>query len=157
LAEARHALARSLSKLTIGVARDFDRRRERNLELGLQESFQQFQIPIAGLAYQGITWAKKWINFDFVFFEAPLQRDSNFVRPQFTYGFVTEPVDDKAAPLPIIVSAMFEFVEDDEGATSGGWLHVGVHSPTPETRQFQGQLHLTFQGFGTARDTGVGE
>lgn len=155
--ERHHALQRSLTKLTIGVAQDFDKRRRRSAELGLRELEEQIQIPISGQAVQGITWAKARVGFANTFFEAPSQRDSNFIRPHFTYGVSIDPEDDKAAPVPVIVSCMFEFTIDDKGATVGGWLHIGVHSPTPEIRRFQGVLNLRFQGFGASSDTGVGE
>lgn len=155
--ERHHALNRSLTHLTIGVARDMERRRRRSNELGLREVEEQIQLPISGLAVQGITWAKARVGFENTFYEAPSQRDSNFDRPHFTYGVSIDPVDDKEPPIPVVVSCMFEFTTDDRGATTGGWLHIGVHSPTPDTRRFQGVLNLRFQGFGASSSTGVGE
>mgnify|MGYP000874607797 CR=1 FL=1 len=153
-----HQLQRSLAAMTIGVVKARDSKRANKIPYELQEGEQQFQLPITGTAQRGVTWAKKELTFDFLFYEATGYRFVPFDSPQFSHGFVIEPVDDKEAVKPIFVSAMAEYVRRDlDDAVTGAVMHVGVHSPTIEPVEFEGYLHLTFQGYGCPVETESGD
>lgn len=153
---ASNSLQRSLAYLTLGAVRDIERARAAVASSKLQEGFQQFQIPVMGTANYGVLWAKLKLEFDFIFFAATGQRDSPYDRPQFSYGYVVEAADDKAPVVPVFVSCAVQYIDTDDGATRGCWLHVGVLSPTAEARPFEGYLHVTFQGWGAPSDDAEG-
>lgn len=149
----QQALQRSLRSLTIGTVETIAAAEAAVAEDRLQEQNQQFQIPIAGLARQGITWVKKQIAFAVVFVPAPSQRkNSSLVNPLFTYGVEIvrgNPADD---PEPVLVSCVVEYITDDKSNITGCWLNVGLHSPTPDAVNFNGLVHLNFQGYGAIAD-----
>lgn len=144
-----HSLQRSLTAMTIGTIRHVEARRAGSDHLRFQERFQQFQVPISGTAYQGVAWTKRPIDFDVVFHGATGQRDVPFDYPQVSYGFVVEPGDAKAPVLPIIPTLAIEWVKDNQESIRGCVAHIGVHSPTPDPIDFEGNLHITFQGWGS--------
>lgn len=152
------SIERSLAHLAFGAIRDVEARRAATAQEKLQEVFQQFQIPLTGSVAQGMTWIKKKIDFDVHFFAATGQRDVPYDHPQFASGFVLTPADDKAPVPPIIVQIMVEWLTDESQTTTGCWLHCGVHCPTPDRVSFDGEIHLTFQGFGASNaDTDGGD
>lgn len=144
-----HALQRSLSAMTIGVLRRQKERADDRRPIELTEREHQFQLPVSGTAYQGIVWTKRDVDFDTIFFGATGYRDSEFERPQVHYGFVIEPADKNQPVLPIIPTLAVEWKVDDMEATYGATLHIGVHSPTVDPVDFEGFLHITFQGWGS--------
>lgn len=146
------ALQRSLAAMTIGTIRRYRERAAAVAHVRLREREQQFQLPIAGTAFQGIVWTKRRVTFDTVFFGATGERDSEFEKPQVNYGFVIDPGDDKDPVLPIIPTLAVEWLTDDQEATYGCVLHIGVHSPTVDPVDFSGYLHVTFQGWGAPRE-----
>lgn len=141
-------LQRSLAHLAFGAIRDVERKREAVSGEALAEVFQNFQIPLSGAVDQGMTWVKKKIDFDVHFHGATGQRDNPYDHPQYTGGFVLSPADDKAAVPAIIVQTMVEWLDDESQTTTGCWLHVGVHSPAADKQSFDGEIHLSFHGFG---------
>lgn len=144
--------------MTIGVIRR-SREREASLAEGkLTERLLSYQIPVTGTAYQGIAWTKRKLDFDVTFHGATGDRDVPYDVPQVTSGFVIEPSDEAAPVLPIIPTVAVQWIRDDQEATTGCILHVGVHSPTPDPIEFEGYLHVTFQGWGSPRqDAGQDE
>lgn len=152
-----HALERSLAALTIGMVKRV-RDREASLAEGkLTERQVQFQIPMSGTAYQGVAWTKRHLHFDVTFHGATGDRDVPYNAPQVYSGFVIDPSDEKAPVLPIIPTVAVQWIKDDQEATTGCILHVGVHSPTPEPVEFEGYLHVTFQGWGSPRQDATDE
>jgi hypothetical protein len=143
-----HQLERSLSRMTLGVVRRVREVEAASSHLKLTEREEQFQIPIQGTAYQGIVWIKKPITFETRFFGATGQRDSELERPQVSYGYVIDPTDPSEPTAPLVVSLACEFRSDDREATYAAVVHIGVHSPTPDPVDFEGYVHLTFQGWG---------
>lgn len=146
------SVQRSLNAMTLGIVRDMRSKTERSARSRLGEGFQHIQIPVSGTAEQGIAWTKHEVEFDYVMYPAKSQRDSTYDRPQFKYGYVTDPVDQLSNVSPIIVTAVCEFVVDENEGTTGAKIHIGVHSPTAQAQPFSGSLHCSFQGWGAIRE-----
>lgn len=120
----------------------------------LQEIEHQFQIAIEGTATTNLTWEVFDLAFDVEFFFAPQQRDSPLTVPHFTYGAsVTGETTDTANPNGVVgvLASVIGWSQDDRTAITGSKLAVGVFCGGPSsdtTVDFDGYLHLTFQGFG---------
>lgn len=135
----RGALHRAVSDLTVGVAHAMRARDQRNREMGFAEVQQQFQVRMSGTATATVAYAITVVEFDYPFYYAPSQRDSDFSRPHFWFG--------AEASTPISVSAVVTAwdIDPDNAAIIGASVAVGVLSQTPVA--YTGVLHLTFQGF----------
>lgn len=144
------SIGRSLAHLTFGALRDVEKRRAAVADDKLQEVFQHFQVAVSGRAAAAMTWETKTINFDVHFFAATGQRDNPYDRPQVTSGFVLTPVDDKAPPPSIVVQTFIEWLEDESQTTTGCILHVGAYAPGGTGEDFDGEVHLSFQGYGAS-------
>lgn len=151
-----HKLQRSLSAMTLGSVRDYENRLDRGESLeALQEVDSVHQLPISGEAGTIIAWSMIEIEFGVHFHEAPVQRDSPYWRPIFTYGTVI----DSDTPVAITACVM-RWNHKGEGAGSpyqgairGARVAVGAHSPGAITAiRFKGRLHVCFTGYGSLDD-----
>lgn len=139
-----NAIGRSLEALTIGRVRASEDRQAMKANLGLTEFDQQYQVPISGAATEQITWQGIDIRFDWPFLDAPRQRGVALLVPQFTYGAVI------STGGPVVVTAVVQSWSRPNADTfAGATVLVGVFAPaSTDEVTFQGQAHLTFQGFG---------
>lgn len=141
--EPHGSLHRAIAELTIGTVRSTREREARDREMGYAEIEQQYQFAISGTAVPSLAWTVDpiEIDFDYPFYYAPGQRDSDLDRPQFYSGVeVTPPV-----AVSIVVSSWT--LDPDNGAVIGCTVNVGVVGDVT-LPAYAGVVHLTFQGYG---------
>jgi hypothetical protein len=137
-----HALDRAMGELTLGVVKSTRKRDQRDWEMGFKELQQQFQIKINGQASEAWGFAQTTIVFDYPFFYAPAQRDSDLDRPQFWFG--AELYDFPGAASAVVTA--WE-IDPTHGAVVGATVSIGVASQPGVDAPYEGVIHLTFQGF----------
>lgn len=146
-----HTLGRAVRRLTVDGAVALERRRAMLDYDRLQEITLQFQIPVSGkVDDQGAYWSTTELEFDHEFFFAPEQRDSPLTMPHFTFGSVVsgESVNGGNEDGGVFITAsVVEWVTDDREAVTGARVTVGVTAPDGEC-EYDGYLHLSFQGYG---------
>lgn len=142
-----HALHRAVGDLTLGIAKSMRARDARDAEMGLSEIMQQYQVRFSGVSDSAWGFAPVTLTFDFPFFYAPGQRDSDFDRPHFWYGAETTGADGTGAGIAIAFSAVVSaWVEEPKnGAIVGATVQIGVCGTVQAA--YEGIAHLTFQGF----------
>lgn len=149
-----HSVERAIKAGSLHNILDLDKRRAALGYDQMQEIEHQFQIAIEGTATTNLTWSTFDLPFDVEFYFAPQQRDSPLVVPHFTYGSaVTGTTTDVTNPdgLIGIMASIVGWAQDAREAIAGARVGVGVlcGGPTVDTTvDFDGYLHLTFQGFG---------
>lgn len=136
-----HALHRAVADMTLGVAQSTRKREARDREMGFREVQQQYQIEIAGEATGVWGFAETSITFDYPFFYAPAQRDSDLDRPHFWFGAEL----DFLGAVSAVVTAWD--THPRTGAITGATVAVGVVTQAGAEVGYQGVVHLTFQGF----------
>lgn len=153
------ATQRTLADLTIGNVLSMQQRTARQAEVALQETTQQYQFEISGTSSTGLAWGQVQVIFDYEFYYAPGQRDSDLDRPQFYVGAeVAPPIDedpeDYPEPSPVAVMATVTrwLVNEDNGGISGANVAVGTFADRDGVT-FDGLVHLSFQGFTALVDT----
>lgn len=146
-----HALGRAVRRLSVGGAVALERRRAMLDIDKLHEMELQFQIPLSGTVDEGVYWSEATLEFEYDFFSAPSQRDSPLTMPHFTYGAVVSGesvAESNPNGVPYVTCAVVEYVTDAREAVTGARVAVGVSAPDGET-EYEGYVHLSFQGFGT--------
>jgi hypothetical protein len=140
----RHAAQRAISDLTLGVAKSRQRKLQRDAEMGLRERLLQYQSVISGQATPGIAYAEVSVDFDYDFYYAPGNRDSDLARPQFWFGLEVN--------KQVLASAQVRsWVDDDNtGATIGAVVELAIMATV--LTKYSGVLHMTFQGYGALND-----
>lgn len=141
-----HAGQRAIADLTIGVAKATKARQDRVDQLGLQETYLQYQLPIGGTAGTLPGFATQAITFDFPFHYAPGQRDSDLEVPHFTHGSEVD------GDVSVSTSVRSWDIDSDTGAILGATIGVSTIAAV-EFVTFEGFVHVTFQGFCTPEDT----
>jgi hypothetical protein len=137
-----NTISRSLQALTLGQVME-EGRQAMKAGMGLTEFDQQFQVPISGAATERIAWESLDIRFEWAFLDARRQRGVSLAEPQFTFGAVVP----KGGP--VVVTAVVQSWNRSADAFRGATVLIGVFAPaSAEEVTFQGQAHLTFQGFG---------
>lgn len=140
-------LARSMKALTIGVVRGVDQAKaQRELE-GLAEYEEQFKIDISGRAEEFPIWSQTDLKFGVDFVDASGQRDSPYDRPHFTYGCYVE----EGPPVGVLACVIRWDVNDKE-ETIGCRIAIGAVA-SDRSRNFKGELHARFQGYGAPTDS----
>lgn len=139
-----HAGQRAIQALTLGVAKSRQKARAYEAEAGFAETEQQFQFPISGHGGPTAAFATKEITFDYPFYYAPGQRDSDLEKPQMRSGFVS-PND-----IMVTIGVQSWTVNEDTGGIIGCVLNVGVLAAVNVT--FAGVAHAEFQGFSAPDD-----
>lgn len=133
------AVERLVAGLTIGVHQAVRRKDKADRENGLREMDLQFQITFSGTASGVPAFEDITLNFDYGFFYAPSQRESNLEYPHFTYGSHTTPAVGVHATVK-------EWLKDEtNGSIIGAVLSIGA---VGEETDFKGVVHATFQGLG---------
>jgi hypothetical protein len=138
---------RAMLELTIGATKSMQRRAARDREMGLAEIEQQFQFEISGNAAITFAFAEVDVPFDYPFYYAPGQRDSDFNRPHFWFGAET------SVAVAIVATVVAWELDEDNGAVIGATVAIGVAAGQPAVPTqgvgvpFTGWAHLTFQGF----------
>lgn len=132
------AMQRALTGLTIGVAKQMRAREQRDREMGFAEIEQQFQVKITGTAGGAFGFESATISFDYPFYYAPGQRDSELDRPHMTFG--------GEASTAVAISAVVTGwdVDAESGAIQGAVVAIGVSGAEVD---YTGVVHLNFQGF----------
>lgn len=151
-------MARALRQESIGNVMDLDRRRAMLGYDSLQEIDHQFQVAIEGIATPNLTFMEFDLPFDVEFFFTPQQRDSPLVVPQFTFGAQVigdaTPADANNPSGCVGVTACIVGWASDptRNAITGARVAIGVWCGGPggvsQQIDFNGFVHLTFQGFG---------
>jgi len=136
---------RVLQKLTIGVTQARERRDATARQLGMRELEQQFQFPISGQAGTTIAWDSMGCDFDYPFYFAPGQRDSDLEVPHMTYGVVLE----GGTPVAIVACVTGWKRDNTDDSYTGATVAVGAFSPGASAPiQYGGAIHISFQGYG---------
>jgi hypothetical protein len=144
MAKPIHSAQRQVQALTLGVAKSQRKVRERERELGFAETEQQYQFPISGYVGPTAAFITTEILFDFPFYYAPGQRDSDLEKPQMRQGF--ESPDN----VMITIGVREWNVNEDTGGVIGATLVIGVLAAVAVT--FTATGHAEFQGFSAPDD-----
>jgi hypothetical protein len=137
---------RAVAGLTISVLKGQKKAEEARLAEGLAETEEQLKLEISGRAEEFPIWTDLRIKFGTVFLAAPGQRDSEYDRPHFSYGYeVTE-----GGPVGLD-ACVTEWLVNDREETVGCKLAVGPRATDYGTR-FRGLIHARFQGYGAPVD-----
>lgn len=142
-----HSGLRAVADLTLGVAKSTEARRQRDRELGLAETEQQFQIPVSGTASTLPGFSFLAVFFDFPFHYAPGQRDSDLQEPHMTFGSKCN------ADVTLNAHVRDWYIDSDTGGYTGAVVVVSALAAVAGT-DFTGSVHVTFQGFSAPDDTG---
>lgn len=110
----------------------------------LQESWQQYQVPISGFAGSVINWTRVSLDFAMEFHDATSQRNVPFNYPTMLQGVEIQTAN------PVIVSAcVMSWKRQKNNAIRGATIAVGAFDPTTNgVTPFKGFLHLMFEGYG---------
>lgn len=141
-----HGGQRAITALTVGVAKSTEKRRARQAELGLGESFQQFQVPISGTAGTLPAFTNVSVDFDYPFHYAPGQRDSDLEVPHAGFGAEAD------EQIMFGATVIAWVIDDGNGAYTGATVAISAMAADDDT-SFTGSVHLTFQGFSAPDDT----
>lgn len=146
----RQVLPRALHSIHVGAARSMQRKRRQDSEYDLSELTLQYQLPFSGEAGTLLAWSEPVeIVFEWGFFYAPMQRDSELELPHFEYGsyVLTD------APVGILANVMTWQEEEANGGITGASVVLGAIGGDSETPvPFSASVHVTFQGLATSRD-----
>lgn len=137
------AVSRAVRGITVDAITSLDKKRQQLGFDSLGELEQQFQLAIEGTAAQTIAWEEREIKFNVEFYDATEQRDSSFTVPHVTYGAVITSDD------PVMISVCVrEWNERSDRAIVGATVAVGATNPGGSQVDFEGYVHITFQGYG---------
>jgi len=139
-------LENAMRGLTIGTVRALDNKKKDRLIEGLAEREEQFKIEVNGRAEEFPVWTKVEINFRNVFVDGTGQRDSDFDRPTYTFGYVV-PVGGPVGMDACITA----WNVNDRGETVGCVMWLGARA-TDVPRKFKAEVHAVFQGYGMPPD-----
>jgi hypothetical protein len=138
-------IARSIRAMTIGTIKASNDRRDRYTTDGIGEIDQQVQITVTGKVGASITWGELDIAFTTPFINGSEDRDSPYTRPLFTYGSVVT----SGGPLMMVCNVKRWKVDEDY--VLGAKLEIAIWAPGGYIRDYQGELHANFQGWGAPR------
>lgn len=141
------ALRGSLHAVSIDTVKSVREREHQLAHDGLGELEHQFHIHLDGTAETLIAWTSVDISFDVDFFHAEEQRDSPLDVPHFLWGSYL-PEDELATDPPAIQAHVTGWTRDDRGAFIGATVKIGVWSPGGDSLDYQGWVHVSFQGWG---------
>lgn len=154
-------LDRGLSALSLDADRDAQAARDERDRTALKERVEQYQVPIEALVGAMPGHAEVDIDFRAPFIAAPEQRDSDFDRPHFAFGY------ELVSGRPVTLTAHIASWKVNDELTTGCVVHLTavdhgladwqwneswqrfdyLVSGTREKRKLR--AHLTFQGFGS--------
>lgn len=141
-----HATQRAVQAITLGVAKSTARVRAREAELGLAETEQQYKIPVTGTASTLPGFSFLAVFFDYPFYYAPGQRDSDLEKPLMTFGGECD------ADVMLGAHVRDWYMDDERGAVTGAVVVVSALAAIAGT-DFTGKVNVTFQGFSAPDDT----
>jgi hypothetical protein len=140
------SLQRSLSALTIGVVKGQEARRDALAPMKLGEMVQHQKLEISGRIGSSPVTTIQTVEWPYPFVYAPAQTDSDFEKPHFNYGIEFDHVP---SSVPHIMVAVIDWLDDDDGFSTGAKLAVTAFIPgAAKKRQLNAIAHLTFWGFG---------
>lgn len=140
----RGEMVRTVQSIQIGTALDIQKRADQDLELDMQEIDLQYQLPVSGTAGDASEWETVELDFEWEFFYAPSNRDSDLAYPHMTYGAYVPGV-----PVALFACVNVWKVDTDTDAITGVVLAVTALGNQVD---FAGSLHLNFQGYALSRD-----
>lgn len=148
-----HAVSRAVRKLARDGVVDLQKR-SANLDYDtFAETEMQFQIALQGTATTEPVWSTVDVDFDFSFYNAPEMRDSPLTMPHFTYGSVI--ATDSNIGVFLEVQVLDWKIDDERDAFTGATLRIGVYVPGTGAIEFDGWLHVTFQGWGALDENNI--
>lgn len=139
-----HAAQRQVQALTLGVAKTTKRMRDWELSVGFAETEQQYQFPIGGYVGPVPAFSTVEITFDYPFYYAPGQRDSDLEKPQMRIGYEVD------QQVMVTIGVQEWTVDENTGGITGATLVVGALAASPVV--FTGLGHAEFQGFSAPDD-----
>jgi hypothetical protein len=139
-------LERAMNSLTVGTVQAMDRKKRDRLIEGLAEREEQFKIEVSGRGEEFPEWTKVELTFESVFVDGTGNRDSEFDRPVFTYGYYV-PV---GGPVGLD-ACITEWNVNDRSETTGCVMWIGARA-TDVARKFKAEIHAVFQGYGMPPD-----
>lgn len=142
------AVGRLLDAITVGAPQKMRRKDALEAQHKLREIEQQFQFEISGVATKTLTFEEVTVPFDYNYYYAPGQRESNLDFPHFTFGSQTNP----SVGVHATISQWMR--DQPDGSINGAVVAVGAHG---NNQAFTGVVHLTFQGFGALIEEGEEE
>lgn len=152
MSTAHHSLQRTLTRMTIGVARELEARKKQNEYAALTEREQQFKVPISGIASFRAAWAEVELAFDIEFVIATGQRQSPFTEPLITFGYeLTNYIEPVA-----VVAHKKRWKKNDRLDVTGCTIAIGAWVPndlTDDLTPWRGFLHVSVQGYGAPVET----
>jgi hypothetical protein len=132
------SIGRLLHDMTVGTIQAIRGKDASDAQGKLREIEQQFQVAISGTAIATPAFTPVTLNFDYPFYYAPAQRDSNLEFPHFLFGSHTNPAVG-------IHASVTEWLHDE---TNGSIIGAVVQVAAIGEGAFTGFLHASFQGLG---------
>lgn len=146
-------LQRSITKMTLSLARAIDAKKHAADHYGLCEREIQYQYPLTGMTGSVPVETTITIPFDVHFVgDAGFARDSQLTAPQLRVGF-----ERTLGPAGLICYAhVTQWLTDPDLAYIGAIVAVGVHQPAiasgGDGNAFNIVAHIAFQGYGAPWD-----
>lgn len=137
---------RTFQALAVGDPRSVNERQRQRLLEGLVEYEDQFKIGVAGRGEEFPSWQTVNLLFNVTFVDASAQRNLPYKRPHFTFGVEIE----SGGPVGLLACVM-GWRTNRRNETLGCTLAIGAVA-TDIPRQFRGELHARFQGYGAPVD-----
>lgn len=143
----RGSLSRADAAINIRRVFSMQEKERQKLEMGMQELELQYQVAVSGTAAAALAFSTVELEFEWEFHYAPAQRDSDLEFPHMTFGSYLD------SPLPVLLTASVKEWKEDKSTDGiiGATLFIGALSPGEDT-DFDGAIHLTFQGFAASRE-----
>lgn len=144
------ALARSLTALTLGAAKDAEDVQARDASLAAGDMTQNVQLEISGAAVTDMpSWVTFQVLFPYQFINSVDRRrsQSGLAKPHFVPGYEVQ--SDVGVILHAQVRSWIE--DDDTGFLVGATVALAAWSPGSNgTDHWSGTLHMSFTGYGAA-------
>lgn len=143
-------LERALMDLALGSHQGRQERHEALLATRQGEYEQQVQVQVAGAATSVWGYLDIPVTWEHPFVYSPLQRDIQFETPHVASHIEwTSTLTDLVVAHAHVVS----WNTNDQGWCIGATVRVAVQAPNTETQvNYQGTVHLTFQGYAFPTD-----
>lgn len=139
-------LDRTLNSITIGAIRSIEQRKVQQQLEALTEREEHILVDVEGRAEEFPSWQEVDLDFDVTFVNGSGMRDSDILRPVFTFGTYIP----QGGPVGLL-ACVTKWKVNDRDETHGCVLAVGAVATDVATR-FRGELHAVFSGYGAPTD-----
>lgn len=142
-------MQRAIEQMVTGARRDLLKRRSARAYDTNSERDEQIQMSVSGSVGGIAAYALVPLQFSHFFVQETWRRDSQLIKPHFTYGF------ELTTSYPVHVTCMVnKWAQDANGTFTGCTVMWGAWAPDQPDHiiPFAGFLHLNFQGFGSPPD-----